>query len=96
VGVPRLSLYLSSTSQVAFYSVPFTSFSFHMTKTTQLLTRPATGTVVKPVFEYDEEQKEKLQALREVSLCCILAFIYDSKSIHLLPLPPLHLSLLVL
>lgn len=66
-----------------------------MTKTTKLLTRPAPGTIVKPVHEYDEEQKEKLQALREVSLCCILAFLYDSESIHL-PLPPLHLSLVVL
>jgi len=36
-----------------------------MTKTTQLLTRPAPGTIVMPVFEYDEGQKEKLQALRE-------------------------------
>ena len=38
-----------------------------MTKTTQLLTRPEPGTIVKPVYEYDEVQKEKLQALREVS-----------------------------
>jgi hypothetical protein len=43
-------------------------FLFHMTKTTQLLTRPAPGTIVKPVYEYDEGQKEKLQALREVSV----------------------------
>ena len=58
-----------------------------MTKTTQLLTRPAPGTIVKPVYEYDEGQKEKLQALCEVSLCCILNFLYDSESIHLPPLP---------
>jgi hypothetical protein len=38
----------------------------HMTKTTQTLTRPALDTIVKPVHVYDEEQKEKLQALREV------------------------------
>jgi len=56
-----------------------------MTKTTELLTRPAPGTIVKPVYEYDEGQKEKLQALREVSLCCILGFISDSESIHFLP-----------
>ncbi|KAI0297579.1 CRAL-TRIO domain-containing protein [Multifurca ochricompacta] len=36
-----------------------------MTKTTNVLTSPAPGTVVRPVYEYDEEQKEKLQALRE-------------------------------
>jgi hypothetical protein len=41
-----------------------------MTKTTQLLVHPAPGTIVKPVYVYDEGQKEKLQALREVSLCC--------------------------
>jgi hypothetical protein len=46
-----------------------------MTKTTQLLTRPAPGTVVKPVYEYDEGQKEKMQALREVSLCSFLDFL---------------------
>jgi hypothetical protein len=40
-----------------------------MTKTTQVLTLPAPGTVVKPVYVYDEGQKEKLEALREVSLC---------------------------
>jgi len=62
------SLSLSSTCQ----RVPSPSLSFHMTKTTQLLTRPAPGTIVKPAYEYDEEQKEKLRALREVSLCCIL------------------------
>lgn len=38
-----------------------------MTKTTQVLTQPAPGTVVKPIHVYDEEQKEKLEALREVS-----------------------------
>ena len=65
-GVPILRLYL--------YHLPVREFplSFHMTKTTQLLTRPASGTIVKPAYEYDEEQKEKLLALREVSLCCIL------------------------
>lgn len=62
-----------------------------MAKTTQLFTRPAPGTTVKPVYEYDEGQKEKLQALREVSLCCIL---YDSESIHLPS--PIHLPFLVL
>jgi hypothetical protein len=68
-----------------------------MTKTTQLLTRPAPGTIVTPVFEYDEGQKEKLQALREVSLCCILDFLYDRESIHLaLTTLAIHLSLLVL
>ena len=64
-----------------------------MTKTTQLLTRPAPGTIVKPVYEYDEGQKEKLEALREVSPC-ILDFLYDSESIHLPP--AIHLSVLVL
>jgi hypothetical protein len=54
-----------------------------MTKTTQLLTRPAPGTIVKPVYEYDEGQKEKLQALREVSLCCILDFLTRSPPTYL-------------
>jgi hypothetical protein len=63
-----------------------------MNKTTKLLTRPAPGTIVKPVYEYDEGQKEKLQALREVSVCCILAFLYDSESIHLPPVPSIFLS----
>ena len=39
-----------------------------MVKTTDLLTSPAPGTVVKPVFVYDDAQKEKLRALREVRL----------------------------
>ena len=37
-----------------------------MNTTTNLLLSPAPGTVVKPIYEYDEEQKEKLQSLREV------------------------------
>lgn len=53
---------------------PFRSFH-RMTKTTQLLTRPAQGTVVKPVYEYDEGQKEKLQALHEVSLILYPSFL---------------------
>jgi hypothetical protein len=65
-----------------------------MTKTTQLLTRPLPGTIVKPVYEYDEGQKEKLQALCEVSLC-ILGLLYDSQNPSTY-LPPTHLSLLVL
>ncbi|KAI0275354.1 CRAL-TRIO domain-containing protein [Gloeopeniophorella convolvens] len=36
-----------------------------MTKTTDVLTTPAPGTVVKPVHEYDDEQRAKLQTLRE-------------------------------
>ena len=47
-----------------------------MTKTTQVLTHPAPGTVVKPVHEYDEGQKEKLQTLREVRLCGWAVHIY--------------------
>jgi len=39
-----------------------------MTKTNKLLTSPAQGTIVKPMYVYDDGQKEKLQALREVSL----------------------------
>ncbi len=57
-----------------------------MTKTTQLLTRPTKGTTVKPVYEYDEGQKEKLQALRDVSLCCGLDFLHVSEFTHLPPL----------
>ena len=56
-----------------------------MSKTTQLLMRPAPGTTVKSVYVYDEGQKEKLQALREVSLCCFPAFDYDSKTTTHLP-----------
>ena len=56
-----------------------------MSKTTQLLMRPAPGTIVKPVYVYDEGQKEKLQALREVSLYCFPAFDYDSKTTTHLP-----------
>ncbi|KAH8993951.1 CRAL/TRIO domain-containing protein [Lactarius akahatsu] len=36
-----------------------------MSKTTKLFLSPAAGTVIKPIYEYDDEQKEKLQALRE-------------------------------
>ncbi|KAI0299853.1 CRAL-TRIO domain-containing protein [Russula brevipes] len=36
-----------------------------MPRTTKLLTSPAPGTVVKPMYAYDEDQKEKLQAVRE-------------------------------
>ncbi|KAI9444540.1 CRAL/TRIO domain-containing protein [Lactarius indigo] len=36
-----------------------------MSKTTKLFLTPAPGTVIKPIYEYDDEQKEKLQALRE-------------------------------
>ena len=39
-----------------------------MTKTTKLLTSPAPGIEVKPVYVYDDAQKEKLDALREVCL----------------------------
>lgn len=39
-----------------------------MAKTIKLLTSPSPGTVVKPMYVYDEGQEEKLQALREVSL----------------------------
>ena len=68
-----------------------------MTKTTQLLTCPTASTIVKPVYEYDEGQKEKLQALREVSLCCILdddpetyrpSHPYSSLGIVVRPLAP--------
>jgi hypothetical protein len=48
-----------------------------MTKTTQVLTQPAPGTVVKPVHVYDEEQKEKLEALRDVSLCSCSDVAYE-------------------
>ena len=34
--------------------------------TTKVLTSPAPGIVVKPTYEYDDEQKEKIQGLREV------------------------------
>ncbi|KAH9070723.1 CRAL/TRIO domain-containing protein [Lactarius deliciosus] len=37
-------------------------------KTTKLFLSPAEGTVIKPIYEYDDEQKEKLQALRELRL----------------------------
>ncbi|KAH9058264.1 CRAL/TRIO domain-containing protein [Lactarius vividus] len=36
-----------------------------MSKTTKLFLSPVAGTVIKPMYEYDHEQKEKLQALRE-------------------------------
>lgn len=64
--LPRLGLYHYSITYPS-SRIPQCSLSFHMTKTTQLLTRPEPGTIVKPVYEYDEVQKEKLQALREVS-----------------------------
>ena len=38
----------------------------NMSSTTKLFLSPAPGTVIKPTYEYDEEQKEKLQTLREV------------------------------
>ena len=37
-----------------------------MSSTTKLFLSPAPGTVIKPTYEYDDEQKEKLQTLREV------------------------------
>ncbi|KAF8267387.1 CRAL-TRIO domain-containing protein [Lactarius quietus] len=36
-----------------------------MSTTTNLLLSPAQGTVIKPIHEYDDEQREKLQTLRE-------------------------------
>jgi hypothetical protein len=36
-----------------------------MSSTTKLFLSPAPGTVIKPTYEYDDEQKEKLQTLRE-------------------------------
>lgn len=39
-----------------------------MSKTTKLFLSPAPGTVLKPMYEYDDEQREKLQVLREVCL----------------------------
>jgi hypothetical protein len=39
-----------------------------MSSTTKLFLSPAPGTVIKPTYEYDDEQKEKLQTLREVCL----------------------------
>ena len=37
-----------------------------MSESTNLLLTPAPGTVIKPIYEYDDQQEEKLQALREV------------------------------
>ena len=37
------------------------------TKTNKILFEPAPGTVVKPIWKYDEEQTAKIEALREVS-----------------------------
>ena len=48
-----------------------------MTKTTKLLTSPAPGTEVKPVYVYDDSQKEKLDALREVCLRRLLSLTVD-------------------
>lgn len=36
-----------------------------MSETTKLFLGPAPGTTIKPIYEYDDEQEEKLQALRE-------------------------------
>ena len=59
-----------------------------MTKTTQLLTHPAPGTVVKPVYEYDEGQKERLRALREVGGPSLHSrFLVNRSPIHLPLLP---------
>jgi hypothetical protein len=66
-----------------------------MAKTTQLLTRPAQGTVVKPVYEYDEGQKEKLQALREVSLCCTYPSFLVCLGVHPLTDPSFSLDIVV-
>jgi hypothetical protein len=46
----------------------FTPIYIPMNKTTRLFLSPASGTVIKPIYEYDDQQKEKLQALREVCL----------------------------
>lgn len=43
-----------------------------MAKTHQVLTFPAPGTKVKPVFIYDDEQRAKLNALKEVRLFSLL------------------------
>ena len=37
-----------------------------MVKTHEVLTKPAPGTVISPVYNYDEEQKAKIQALLQV------------------------------
>ena len=44
-----------------------------MPKTHQILTSPAPGTQIRPVHQYDEEQKGKMQALSEVRILDCLA-----------------------
>lgn len=39
-----------------------------MPKTHQVFTTPAPGTVINPVHTYTDDQKAKMQALREVSV----------------------------
>ena len=56
-----------------------------MAKTTKLLMSPAPGTEVKPAYVYDDAQKEKLHALREVCLRRLLS----PPSFSLLKPPPL-------
>jgi hypothetical protein len=62
--------------------------------TTKVLTSPAPGTVVKPVYEYDDEQKEKIQGLREVRFQsfsrppCYFTHAHPFHSVRLLTSPP--------
>lgn len=60
-----------------------------MTKTTKLLTSPAPGTEVKPVYVYDDAQKEKLDALREV---CLRRLLSRPSIPPLKPPPPISYS----
>lgn len=44
-------------------------------KTHDLITAPAPGTVIAPLFTYSEEQQEQISALREVRLSfCALCY----------------------
>ena len=44
-----------------------------MPKTHEILTSPATDTQIRPVHQYDEEQKGKMKALSEVHILDCLA-----------------------
>ena len=54
-----------------------------MSSTHTILTTPAPGTSIKPVYEYTQEQKDQIVALRQASsLACVTFCIYPICANH--------------
>ncbi len=79
---------ISTSAGSRFFPLSSSPSRTGMAKTTKLLTSPAPGTVVKPAYVYDDGQKVKLQALREVRFG-----VYFSSTVDLRFVSPLVCTL---